>query len=287
MKNLFLILTANIMLFNVQAQNKIYNNSGNESFAKEEIEIYFEKSTIKFPQEKGTEMAASLIALLPTVVDVAFQLTTSSIEKNVKKFTAEYSKQKSYLDAGTDTVPNFKIKRTLELGDGTKDVNAVEISFKAKKIKGFSNGIVYYIEYIDLNYASAKTKGNKNNLDYSIEIKPTFLVNGEKKVQELSPITVSSVEFNKNVFDTLKHRTDIIPLPEGGKFTELSLKIVETNPKKVRAEKILSFWNDNKESAKTIVNNFLPKEEDKDDEASGTSTSSAGTTNNNASTGNK
>lgn len=274
------------MLFNLQAQNKIYNNSGKESFVKEDIEINFEDSSIKFPEKEGAELAPALIALLPTAVDVAFQLTTSSLEKNVKKYTAEYSKQKSYLEAGSSTVPNFKFIRKLDINE--KEITGIEISFKAERVKGLK-AIVYYIEYIELKYASAKTKGSNNNLDYSIEIKPTFLINGEKKVQELSPVTISSVEFKKNDFEKNKHRTDIIPLPEGGLLTEMSIKIVETNPQKVRAEKILSFWNDNKESAKTIVNNFLPKEEekDKDDEASGTSTSGEGTTNSNASTGNE
>ena len=54
-------------------------------------------------------------------------------------------------------------------------------------------------------------------------------------------------------------------LPAGALLTEVSIKIVESNPEKVRAEKILSLWDDNKESGKTIVNNFLPKEKTEDE----------------------
>ncbi len=276
------------MIFNVNAQNKIYNNSGDKSFVKEDIEIFFENSSIKFPQQEGEELAPALIALLPTAVDVVFQLTTSSLEKRIKKYTAEYSKQKSYLEAGSFTVPNFKFSRKLDFNENEKGLTGIEISFKAERVKKLK-AMVYYIEYIELKYASAKTKGSNNCLDYSIEIKPTFLINGEKKVQELSPVTISSVEFKKNNFEKNKHRTEIIPLPEGGLLTEMSVKIVETNPQKVRAEKILSFWNENKESAKTIVNNFLPKEKEQgnNEESSGTSTSHEGTSNNNTSTGNE
>ncbi len=122
-------------------------------------------------------------------------------------------------------------------------------------------GFVYYIESIYLKYSSAKAISNHNTFDYSIEIKPTFLFKNEKKVIEISPIAISSVQFDKpNNYEKLKHRTDFIPLPEGAILTEISLKIVESNPIKVRAEKVLSTWNTYKDSTKIIINNYLPKE---------------------------
>lgn len=75
----------------------------------------------------------------------------------------------------------------------------------------------------------------------------------------MSPIAISSVKFKGNEYPDSKLRTDIIPMPGGAIMTEISLKIVESNPLKIRAEKILSVWNTYKDSTKTIINNFLPK----------------------------
>jgi len=175
----------------------------------------------------------------------------------VKKFTAEYSKHKSYLEAGKSFVPDFIFYRKLDDKD-----QALEISFKAEPVSQLNDSaIIYYVDYIELNISAAKATKSNSKFDYSIELKPTFLVSGEKKVQELPPIAISSVKFGKNIFEKNKHRTNIIILPARAAFAELSIKIIESNPEKVRAERVLSIWNDNKGSAKTIINNFLPKED--------------------------
>lgn len=92
-------------------------------------------------------------------------------------------------------------------------------------------------------------------------------VNGELKVIDLAPIVISAQPFEElKSFEEKKHRSDIIMLPKGGFITQISIKVVETNPKKVRAEKIASLWNDYKDEAKTVINNFLPKAEEKKEE---------------------
>ena len=72
----------------------------------------------------------------------------------------------------------------------------------------------------------------------------------------------------------MKHRTDIIPLPKNGVITEVSLKITETNPRKVNAERIKDAWTDHKDDVKTIINYFLPKV--KNDTGSGKGNEDAG-----------
>jgi hypothetical protein len=82
----------------------------------------------------------------------------------------------------------------------------------------------------------------------------------------LSPIVLHSVSFGTHDLSSSndKYRSDLIAIPDGAYCTEVALKIVESNPYKVRAEKILALWNDNKENSKTIINNFLPKNEEEE-----------------------
>jgi hypothetical protein len=124
-------------------------------------------------------------------------------------------------------------------------------------------GFVYQVKSINLEYSAAKTTRKSGKFDYTIELKLNYIVDGEKKSVDLSPIAISSVSFGANSFDNLKHRSDIIPFVLNSFVTEVSLKVIETNPEKVRAEKILSIWNDQKDDAKTIINNFLPKDKGK------------------------
>ena len=115
----------------------------------------------------------------------------------------------------------------------------------------------YYIESIDLSYSKAMTTKKSKMFDYTFEIKPTFLIGNKKQTIELHPISLSSIPFGKKELELNKYRTDIIPLPKNAFFTEVSIKIVETNPYKVKADKILEIFNTYKDDAKTIINNFI------------------------------
>ena len=266
-------------------KNFVYNESENKTwFKSDDLDIIFDdsKSNVSFlpkvvqpiePKSMGlvtaTPMAISpLMTLLPTAIDVVFRLTNSILENNVKKFTAEYTKQKSNLNAGNGKVPDFVFIREAKLDKpSNKSETAFKISFRAKEVVGIK-GFCYYVEYFDLNYSSAKPTKEHKIFDYTIELKPTFLIDGAKKVQEISPLVITSVGFGNTDYKNhlYKHRTDIIPLPDGAALTEVSIKIIESNPVKVREEKLLSLWNSNKDIAKTIINNFLPKEKEKENE---------------------
>jgi hypothetical protein len=267
MKNLVFIFILNAMCLNLVSQNRVYNSEGEKvPFKLEDIDILFQ-----VPKEDAVKIerieSGGLIGMLPTVVNMAFQLTTNILEKRTKKFTAEYTKTQSYLDAGSGNIPNITFVHKIGFnGDQSPNNSALSIeiiAYQLDKLRGF----VYYIKSIELNYSLAKGKRFKHNtFDYSIEIKPTFLINNEKKRIDISPIAVSSVEFKKNEYEDKKHRTDIIPMPKEAILTEISLKIVESNPIKVRAEKVLSAWNTYKDSTKTIINNYLPKDSPKGSE---------------------
>lgn len=246
------------MFLSLAAQKVVYNKSGVKNrYTSEDIDIVFSNSTVDFPKKESF-----IATLAPMLVDGIFKATTAILERRVKRFTAEYSKKKSNLNVGTAKVPNFTFIRTLELeGQGT--VDALEIAVVAFQVG--SIGFVYEVKSIKLNYAAARTKRKSRCFDYTIEIKLSYSVDGEAKLLELAPLVISSVPFERTAdFEAHKHRTEIIPLNQNAFITDVSLKIVETNPAKVRAEKILAIWNERKADAQTIINNYLPKDKKTD-----------------------
>lgn len=258
------------MFFNLQAQKVVYNKDNEKKkYVKEEVTLTLTDSNVDIPQKPQQELAATLASLIPTAIDLGFKITQNVLEKRQKKFSGEYTAQTSYLNAGGKKVPNIELKREIDLGNGLED--ALIINLQAKKIKDL-DGFIYYVKSIKLNYSKAKTTSKSKMFDYSIEIKPTFFVDGEKKSQDLSPITLNSIEFGDKIYNDEKYRTQIIPLPKGAYFSDLSIKIVETNPDKVKADKVLEIFNTYKDDAKTVINNFIKKEESSDAPAEGDGT---------------
>ncbi len=266
------------MAFNLLSQNYVYGPDGqSKHFKSGDIEISFSdpQKLVNIPQKIGGEMAGAIISSLPTLVNMGFQLTTSILEKRVKKFSCEYTKSQSYLEAGGKKVPKITFIRSISFDDNNSYKPALEIVLVPYEVQGIQ-GFIYSVDSIILNYSSAKFRKEDSGLDYTIEIKPTFFINNEKKSIETSPIAISSVKFgeNGNSYSNKKNRTDIIIMPNGAVLTEVSLKVIESNPAKVGAEKILSTWNSYKDSTKTIINNFLPKE--KESQGAGTTETQGG-----------
>jgi hypothetical protein len=265
MKKTFFTLMLMAMCFFALAQQTVYSPSGNKrSYSSEDIDIVYTPSTVKYQQKTGPEFAG-LAALLPTAIDQLWKMTTNALEKRAKRFTAELNKQKSNLLIGGEFVPDFLFRRTVKL-DGT-DTQAFSVQFRAAPLDRFTGGFIYYVELIALNYSAAKFRGKDETLDYTFEIKITYYVGKEKKVHELAPLAIPSVQFGTSNFSggsndlnvKAKHRTDIVPLPEGGRISDISVKVIESNPAKVKAEKILALWNENKDNIRTVVNNFIPE----------------------------
>lgn len=257
MKPFTLTLILFTMFFSLNAQKTVYNSDNVKlTFKKEKSELCLEESDIKIPQKESQEVGFS--SLIPTAVDLGFKIATNALEKRQKKFSGEYSNQTSYLKAGNKSIPNIEFKREVEIDDTFED--SFTIKLLAVKIENL-DGFYYYVDSLNLKYSKAKTTSKSKMFDYTIEIKPTFFVDGEKKSQELSPIKLTSIEFGKTELDAHKYRTEIIPLPKGSSFAEVSIKIVETNPAKVKADKILETYNTYKDDVKTVINNFVKTED--------------------------
>lgn len=267
-------LIAITLVFNLFSQTTVYNSSGKKTdYVREDIDLVFQERDIPIPKSNNREgIAAVVAAAVPTLIDLGFKITTNVLESRVKKFSGEYQVQKSYLQAGGGKIPSLTFIRKVKTGN---DSTALKIVLEPKEIENAS-GFVYYVSSIELWYSKARWKSKHNGLDYSIEIIPTFLVDKEKKSQELAPINLTGIRFGKHVFssDEAKYRTAFIPLPKGGLFLDAAIKIVEVNPAKIEAEKILEIYNKYKDDAVTIINKILPSEKEEKEEAAPVKTQS-------------
>jgi hypothetical protein len=151
------------------------------------LDLAFTNSEIKFPEGGSAEtlVGATSTAILPTLVNVAFELGTSALETRYKKFTSEYSIQKSNLNAANKLVPEFILERNLVLKKTTEFTNALKIGFRVKEVPIIDSNdlesFIFFIDEILLYYSSAIAESEESRFDYIIEIKPTFLFNKEKK----------------------------------------------------------------------------------------------------------
>jgi len=265
MKTFTLTLILSVMFFSMNAQKIVYDKNNKKiDYQKEDSELKLTESKIKIEQKASQELGFA--ALIPTAIDLGFKIATKELEKRQKKFSGEYSNQNSYLNAGNRSIADIEFIRKVQIKKNLE--TAIQIKLKAVQIDNI-DGYYYYVESINLKYSKAKTTSKSRMFDYTIEIKPIFFVDGEKKSQELSPIKLTSIEFGDNVLEKNKYRTDIIPLPKGSFFAEASIKIVETNPAKVKADKILEIFNSYKDEAKTVINNFVKSDDSDSSEDSG------------------
>ncbi|UUF13119.1 MULTISPECIES: hypothetical protein [Flavobacterium] len=261
-----LLLLASTLLNPVLAQKKFYTSDHEKKdFTSEEINLDFKSGRVKL---KRPQSATFLAAAIPLVLDFGFKATTKMLEKNIKKFTAEYSKYNSCLQL-YENPPVIRFSRNISFEDqADQPALIIELVPKQSSDTLLSNYIYYEISELELNYSAAKSTKKFPTFDYTIELKLDYVDNKERKSLELKPIVVSSVAYKQTPPNLKNARTELIEMPDKTYILGASIKIVETNPGKVRAEKILSAWNDNKEGARTIINYFVPKEkDDKDDQA--------------------
>ncbi len=260
-------LIAITLVFNLFSQTNVYDSIGKKTkYKREDIDLIFLERDIQIPKKTQQEgIAAIAAAAVPTLIDLGFKITTNVLESRVKKFSGEYQVQKSYLQAGGGKIPSLTFIRKVRTGN---ENTALKIVLEPKEIENAS-GFVYYVSSMELFYSKARWKNKHNGLDYSIEIIPTFLVDEEKKSQELAPINLTGIRFGKHVFsaDEAKYRTGFIPLPKDGLFLDAAIKIVEVNPAKIKAEKILEIYNKYKDDAVTIINKILPSKNEEKEEA--------------------
>ncbi|MGB0523746.1 MAG: hypothetical protein ACPGJS_12340 [Flammeovirgaceae bacterium] len=214
--------------------------------------------------------------LLPSIIDLGFKITTNQIERNLKKYTNEFSAANTYL-GNPDAIPSFTVTRRFIKKENNKEYkDSTALSFAFTPIPIFTkndSSFVYVIkEKPTIKYSGAKVKEDYPFNDYTIELKVTFFNEGKKTTQDLS---VKSVQLLK-IGEPIEHDnardyfyiSDQIPIGKGFRIAEVSVKMVETNVAKVRAERIQELSNtyadDVKEQVKTVVNYIIEDKGDKE-----------------------
>lgn len=260
-------------------QSNFYKQDGTKiSVIGEQATLTFTENNIPIP-EKVVEagFAETLIAsLLPGFIDLGFKITTDIIEKNLKKFTSEFSARNTYIN-DKQYISGFQVQRKIVHKEGGKKEDALVMEFIPKPVG--TNTFVFALESISVPYSGAKSKKGYNRNDYTLEIKVTYYDGKEKKEQTSAPIAVQLVEIASGGSYELKdgskylYMSDKFPLNADFTISEVSVKIIETNTAKVKAERIKSnydkYSDDAKETAKNIVNFYIEKSKDKEDEEDG------------------
>jgi len=250
-------------------QSVVYDGKGKpKPITQEDINFEFDYGDSRtLPQASSNESANALASLIPVGLDYVFKAIGDQLEKNQKKFTAEYDAKQSNLKLADRTIPGFTYTREVQIEGRNSPEPAFALKVKAHEISD-SPFAYFSIESLEVNYSKAKTRAKANKLNYTIEIIPVFYVVDpktnaitEKKAIEIDPISISYVTFDDANFpvDKQKYRSDFISLPQGSYLAEVRLKIVESNPAKVKAEKILELFNEFKDDARTVINNIIPE----------------------------
>ncbi len=283
MKTILTIALLTISSFGF-CQSNFYKQDGSKfSVIGEQATLTFTDKNLSIPTKVDKAgFAETLIASqLPGFIDLGFKITTDIIEKNLKKFTSEFSARNTYIN-DKQYVSGFKVQRKIVLKEGEKKQgeqkeDALVMEFVPRPVG--SNAFVFALESISVPYSGAKSKKGYNRNDYTVEIKVTYYDGKEKKEQTSAPIAVQLVEIAPGGSYELKDDTthlymsDKFPLNSDFTISEVSVKIIETNTAKVKAEMIKSIYDkysdDAKETAKNIVNFYIEKSKDKKDEEAG------------------
>jgi hypothetical protein len=241
-----LTLSTMTLFFNCFSQLKVYNSSGNMvPYKKEDLDIEFSPGNVTtIPTSDGTKDTTGFSpgSVVKDILEPTFKLTANFLEGRIKKYTGEYQLKKSNLNAGDKKIPDVTFIRMVKTDEG--DTVALKIVLRAKEIEG-THSFVYYVASTEVNYSKAFYKAKHYALDYSIEVIPVFLVDGKEKSETPNPICITGVKFGTINYDanTAKYRTTYIPIIDNALFMGVGIKIVETNPVKVKLETILNAIN--------------------------------------------
>lgn len=266
-----------LITFSLFSQNVAYNEKGqkrrissqNERITLTSSEVELCKPTPK--DDKPTDGRklvdpSEIISFAKEIFTVAYNISVGIAEGRIKKFSSEYEKEASVIDSNC-TIPNIEFERSVELVKPSNSENPGHLKLKltAHEVNDLSY-FYYTLDEVDLSASKAKTTRKSNTLDYSFAIQITYLIDSIVKTIEAAPFQVKSVKFGLNKYENSVHRTDLIPLPENAHVLKVGIKIVESNPEKVDAQRNLDSWKkiktENEDAIEKIFKLILePKEE--------------------------
>ncbi len=270
----FLFLLSTIL---ASGQKTFYLENGDKiKGVGERATLRFNKDVaLSFPAEEAGFAETLIASLLPSIIDVGFKISSNLVEKNLKKYTDEFSSRNTYTD-NQNYITSFEVVREMIPIGSPALTEAFKLSIVPVQID--ENTFVFAVDSISTSMSGAKVKKQLPYNDYTIEIKLTYFAEDEKKEQSSSPMTVSLLNVGESIYETRDgnnylYMTDKFPFNPDFSISEVSIKIIETNSGKIKAEKIKasydSYSEDAKEGAKSILNFYLEKSKKSEDEENG------------------
>lgn len=227
------------------SQNKNYSvNSNNIIVKKTKSEFTTLKITKNAP--KG---ALKAVPLLASLVEKAPEYIAKIIANNKKKYVAEYS-AKNTVDfiTNTNALPSLTIERYINTTDNKTEL-ATKIELEPKIVHG--QFLAFYINKASLQYSKAKLKKNYNHIILLIEVTATYATLQEDKTLKKTEVTSSPLKLTLDIASgksiNPNFKVNLSDVFSTDNILSFSVKIIETNPYKIKLEKIEDFTNDFKE----------------------------------------
>lgn len=252
MKYITMLMFSSLTIFAL-CQNTVYMNKGKkEKKVQESVRLDLKASAIPINQGSAFDVAnvtgvkslqaEKIIEITEKILSFGYKLTTDILESRLKKFSGEYEKENSYLRFSTGMLPEAHFVREARTGNATYDA----LSFKLTPKKAGLNYFYYSVSEFKLLASKAKSTGKSSVFDYSIELNLTYIQDTVAHEVTLPPVQIHSVGYNVNPLssaDPDRYRTELIPIPKDAFIVKVGVKVIETNPQKVSAQKFLDLWN--------------------------------------------
>lgn len=243
-----MIVVFQMIAITTQGQQKNYRiNKGNVETIKIHGERVFLEEVPAKSDEGTPKVIGAVAAIGGLIADHALTFVNNQIKKNIKKYTGEYAASVTANDPGELT--SLRLTRNILPVDGSGSLlPAAIINFNIKKD---AEGFYYDILVGEMPISKAKMKSKYYFIDLAFEVEVTYLTKENKKTSIKSkPVYYSLFDMKKGVDSSLPIRSDRFPF---GKVSEVSVKVTESNPYKVKLEKVQSFLEDNKDLLTELI----------------------------------
>lgn len=203
---------------------------------------------------------AGLATLIPSGVDLLFNIGTHILENRLKKFSGEYASRNIYNNQ--TMLPNVRLIRKVRPMGTSTDTTVMSITMNADYTPG-DRGFSFKVSEVYISQSKALVTSRCNYIDLLVEVGVSYFDGTEKKTESSKPITIPLIQvgtisgssINPNNIYTDKFRAD-------KPISEITIKVTEVNPCKVTAEKLLElnekFGDEAKGTVKEIITIIIP-----------------------------
>lgn len=275
MKYLIMTLFLSLSIFSF-GQNTVYKENGSkEENVLETVKLELTPSDIPISIENvDKEKVSKKFNSLPLgpiseiakeIISFGYKIGTDVLETEIQKFTGEYEKENSFIEFDSGKMPQVQFIREVT----EKKITYDALSFTLKPDRSEKLNYFYYsISDFKLLASKAKSTRRSSVFDYSIELQLTYVQDTVAKTITLPPVQIHSVGYGVDPLSSMdpkRYRTDFVPIPENSYVVKIGVKVIETNPQKVKAQKFLDIWNETpgkyKDSVDDILTLILKKED--------------------------